>query len=131
MFRNSLRRFLCGRYGMDELGHALICAGLGLLLVSVLFDSFVVNLISLAVYGFALYRLLSRNFNARRRENEWYLRVSAPATRRVRLWRNMLRDKEHRYFKCPGCKKYLRVPRGKGRITISCRSCGCKFTKES
>ncbi|MBE6957292.1 MAG: hypothetical protein E7450_07565 [Ruminococcaceae bacterium] len=131
MFRNAIQRFLYGRYGMDQLGRTLLYTGLGLLLVSVLSGSFVIHVLSLVLYILVLVRMLSRNFAARRRENERYLRLTAPVTRKVRLWRNMLRDKDHRYFKCPGCKKYLRVPRGKGRISISCRSCGCKFTKKS
>lgn len=131
MIRNAIQRFMCGRYGVDELGRALLYAGLALLVLSVLTDSSLANGLSLALYVVVLFRMLSRNYAARRRENERYLRLSAPAGRRVRLWRNMLRDKEHRYFKCPGCKKYLRVPKGKGRIAITCRSCGCQFTKES
>ena len=131
MFRNAIQRFLYGRYGVDELGRALLYTGLALLVLSVLTDSAVANGLSLAMYAVVLFRMLSRNHAARRKENEGYLRRSGPAARRLRLWRSMLRDKEHRYFKCPGCKKYLRVPRGKGRIAITCRSCGCSFTKES
>ncbi|MBQ3556861.1 MAG: hypothetical protein IJA11_03575 [Oscillospiraceae bacterium] len=131
MLRNMIQRFMYGRYGVDQLGRALLYTGLVLLGLSVLTGSQVANGLSLAMYAVVLFRMMSRNHAARRRENESYLRRSAPITRRVRLWRSMLRDKEHRYFKCPGCKKYLRVPRGKGRIAITCRSCGCQFTKES
>lgn len=131
MIRNAIQRFMYGRYGMDELGRALTWAGLGLFLISVLTDSAVANGLSLALYAAVLFRMLSRNYAARRRENERYLRRSAPAVRRLRLWRNMLRDKDHRYFKCPGCKQYLRVPKGKGKLAITCRSCGCNFKKET
>lgn len=131
MIRSAIQRFLYGRYGVDELGRALLYTGLALLVLSVLTGSQAANGLSLAMYAAVLFRMLSRNHAARRRENETYLRRSAPAARRVRLWRSMLKDKEHRYFKCPGCKKYLRVPRGKGRVAITCRGCGCQFTKES
>ena len=131
MFRNAIQRLMFGRYGADELGRALLWVGFGLFLVSLPTDSALANGLSLAIYAVALFRMLSRNHAARRRENEWYCRKTAPITRRARLWRNMLGDKEHRYFRCPGCKTYLRVPRGKGRISITCRSCGCNFMKES
>ncbi len=131
MFRNAIQRFLYGRYGVDRLGRALVYAGLALLFLSVLTGSQAARGLSLAAYAVALFRMLSRNYAARRRENDWYCRRTEPAARRLRLWRSMLRDKDHRYFKCPGCKKYLRVPKGKGRIAITCRSCGCNFTKES
>ena len=131
MFRNMIQRFMYGRYGVDQLGRTLLYVGLVLLVLSMLTGSALANGLSLALYAVVLFRMLSRNHAARRRENERYLRHSAPLTRRLRLWHSMLRDKDHRYFKCPGCKKCLRVPRGKGRIAITCRSCGCQFTKES
>ena len=131
MFRDKLQRFMYGRYGVDELGRALLYTGIALLVLSVLTDSAVANGLSLALYAVVVFRMLSRNYAARRKENENYLRHSAPAARRVRLWRNILRDKDHRYFKCPGCGKYLRVPKGKGRITVTCRSCRCSFQKKS
>lgn len=40
-------------------------------------------------------------------------------------------DKEHKIYKCPNCKTYLRVPRGKGKILITCNSCGHKFNKKT
>ena len=40
-------------------------------------------------------------------------------------------DREHRYFKCPNCGQQMRVPRGKGRITVHCRSCGAVFEEKS
>jgi transcription elongation factor Elf1 len=57
--------------------------------------------------------------------------VAGPALRNLKLWKTMLRDKEHRYFKCPGCGQRLRVPRGKGRISINCRSCGAAFERNT
>ena len=33
-------------------------------------------------------------------------------------------DKEHKYFTCPNCRTVCRVPRGKGKIIITCPKCG-------
>ena len=55
----------------------------------------------------------------------------APAIRWLRMRRTIRRDKEHRYFKCPNCGQYLRVPRGKGKITVNCRNCGASFEERS
>jgi len=49
----------------------------------------------------------------------------------ARLRRTIHRDKEHCYFKCPNCGQQLRVPRGKGKITVTCRSCGAVFEEKS
>lgn len=40
-------------------------------------------------------------------------------------------DKDHKIFKCPSCKTYLRVPRGKGKILITCSNCGHKLNKKT
>lgn len=40
-------------------------------------------------------------------------------------------DREHKYFRCPNCGQMLRVPKGKGKISISCRNCGTTFQKKT
>ena len=39
-------------------------------------------------------------------------------------------DTEHKYYHCPQCSKMLRVPKGKGKIAISCPKCKEKFIKK-
>ena len=78
-----------------------------------------------------LFRLLSRNISRRRAENAKFLQLTGPVIRWLRLQRTIHRDKEHRYFKCPNCGQYLRVPRGKGKITVNCRNCGASFEERS
>ena len=90
VIRNAIQRFMYGRYGMDELGRALTWVGLGLLLISVPTDSAVANGLSLALYAAALFRMLSRNYAARRRENAKFLKVAGPAIRWWRLRRTMM-----------------------------------------
>ena len=79
----------------------------------------------------SLFRILSRNLPRRREENAKFLRLIDPAVRWMRLRRTIRRDKEHRYFKCPNCGQMLRVPRGKGKITVTCRGCGAGFQENS
>ena len=40
-------------------------------------------------------------------------------------------DKEHKYFTCPNCKTVCRVPRGKGKIVITCPKCGGEIRGKS
>ena len=35
------------------------------------------------------------------------------------------------YFRCPQCGQQLRVPRGRGKISITCPKCGHQFIKKS
>ena len=66
-----------------------------------------------------------------RAENAKFMQRAGPAINWFHLRRTMHRDKEHRYFKCPNCGQYLRVPRGKGKITVNCRNCGASFEERS
>lgn len=131
MLRGWIQRFMYGRYGTDRLNQCLLSTYLVLLLAHLLLGWPLFYVLSLAAAGLLVFRSLSRNLSARRAENSRFLKWSAPAVRWLRLRRTMSRDKEHRYFKCPHCNQHLRVPRGKGKITVTCRSCGIRFPKKS
>ena len=128
---NMLRRLMYGRYGSDQLSFFLLIVYLVLGLLSGLPHLRVLNRIGLAVLFWDVYRMFSRRIDRRRAENAKFLSLAGPALRWVRMCRTIYRDKEHRYFKCPNCGQYLRVPRGKGKITVNCRNCGVSFEEKS
>ena len=131
MIRNAIQRFMYGRYGNDQLNMALLVLYLALYLIYFFTGFDPLYWISFAVILFALFRMLSRNPARRRAENAKFLKVAGPAIQWFRLRRPIHRDKEHCYFKCPNCGQQLRVPRGKGKITVTCRSCGAVFEEKS
>lgn len=131
MIRNALQRFMYGRYGSDQLNGVLLIAYLVLLLLSGLPGLGLLETVSFVLMVWALFRMLSRNCAARRAENAKFLKLVGPVMRWYRLRRTILRDKEHRYFKCPKCGQQLRVPKGKGKITVHCRGCGASFQEKS
>ena len=118
------RRFMQGRYGTDKLNMVILGAGLVISLVNMFLPfrsvSLILTLISYVFLGIAMFRCLSRNTYKRYRENRRYL-----------LWLQRFKDKEHRYFDCPRCRQQVRVPKGKGKINISCPKCGNKFMKKT
>lgn len=120
-----------GRYGGDHLSLGLFGLYVLLYLLSALPFLGVLGWLAIAAGGIALYRTLSRNIPKRRAENAKFLRLIAPLVSWWHIWRIRRRDKEHRYFKCPNCSQHLRVPKGKGKITITCRSCGVSFEEKS
>ena len=98
---------------------------IGLVMVIGLFiPSITVKLILMAVYytlcGWSIFRMLSRNTYRRYREN-----------RRFLLLIDRFRDRQHRYFDCPSCRQSVRVPRGKGKIAITCPKCREKFVRKT
>lgn len=128
---NFLRRFMYGRYGADQLNLFLLVLYLVLFFLSSITSWGIFYILSLAVMFLSFFRMLSRNIPKRQAENARFLHFFTPAARWLRTRRAILTDREHRYFKCPGCGQQLRVPRGKGRINITCRSCGVSFERKS
>ena len=129
--RNALQRFMYGRYGNDQLNSFLIVLYLILYLLFSVTQFALLYWVSTALIFWVFFRIFSRNLAKRREENQKFLRKADPFLRWYRLRRTMMRDKEHRYFKCPNCGQHLRVPRGKGKITVSCRGCGASFQEKS
>ncbi len=120
----GLRSFMTGRYGTDRLNMVILCAGLFVSLLTVWTDSPVLDLVfTVLSYGlmiWAICRSLSRNTYARYNENRNFLQ----------FW-NRLKDRQNRYFDCPKCRQVVRVPRGKGKIAITCPRCKEKFIKKT
>lgn len=131
MIRRSLARFMAGRYGGDQLNLFLIVLYLVLYVVFLFTRLLVFELLGTVVLVFSLYRCLSRSLERRRAENNRFLQTVRPIWRKWAAFRARAHDKEHRYFKCPNCGQLMRVPRGKGRITVHCRACGAAFEEKS
>lgn len=131
MIRNALQRFMYGRYGNDQFNLFLMGLYLLLYLICIFVRSDLLYLVSFVLLAVTLFRLLSRNLERRRMENARFMRAMGPVISWIHMRRNIRRDKEHVYFKCPSCGQRLRVPRGKGQITVTCRACGASFQEKS
>lgn len=120
----AMRHFFVGRYGQDKLNMAILSVGLVLCIVGMFVHNVTVNLLlTLGSYGmlvWSLVRCFSRDTYKRYQEN-----------RRFLLFFDRIKDKDNRYFSCPKCKQMVRVPRGKGKISITCPKCSEKFIKKT
>lgn len=128
---NFIQRFMYGRYGMDQLNIALLLVYLVLYLISGLFRSHTLRLLSFLCLITVTVRFFSRRADQRREENARFLNAVGPLLRRYNVNKSRRQDKDHSYFKCPNCGQQLRVPKGKGRISITCRSCGVTFEEKT
>ncbi len=131
------RRFFAGRYGNDQLNFAIFITVL-VLDITCFFISGIVDLVltllATALLVVLFCRMLSRNFYARQAENRKFLAVwykIKPKFNGITSFFKRLADRKHKYFKCPNCKTRLRVPRGRGSITVTCPLCKNKFDKNS
>ena len=126
MFRRIgdwFRNFMLGRYGSDKLNTWLLGAGIVLMLIGSVFGKkFAVaswcSLLSYVPLFWCIFRMYSRNIEARRRENAAFVNFF-----------HRIKDKEYRYFRCPRCHQTVRVPRGRGKINIRCPKCSERFIK--
>jgi len=120
-----------GRYGYDGLNRFLYVVTLVLLIVSAATRRPVLAFIAIALIVYTYFRMFSRDFSAREREEEAFQRLKNKVFSFFRNLKRRLTDREHRYFKCPNCGKQLRVPKGKGTISIRCPQCRQSFTKRT
>ena len=125
--RNALSRFMYGRNGVDALGWALF--GLELLLsiigslVRVQAVSAALYFVTMALMFMILLRMFSRNLTARRAENAKFLAWITPFLNDVRGAKARRADTAHKYARC-SCGAWCRVPRGVGKVELTCPKCG-------
>ena len=130
--RRRFSDFMLGRYGPDQLYFALFVIAILLGLLSSITRFYILSLLSYLVLIFAIYRFFSRNIVKRRAENDVFLRYWGPVRYRFRRFKERLKSrKTHKFFKCPKCGVLNRIPRGKGKIEITCPRCGEKFIRKS
>ena len=121
---DGIQRFAYGRYGNDKLNMVILVAALILCIVTMFVNvwwlDFVLTVGSYVLLIWALFRSFSRNTYKRNQENR-------------RFWTRVdrIKDRKNRYFDCPKCHQTVRVPRGKGKISITCPKCKEKFVKKT
>lgn len=120
----GFRHFMTGRYGTDKLNMYILGGGVVICLISMFVSVPLVNLLlTIISYGlmiWALFRTFSRNTYKRYQENRKFL-----------LFLDHLKDRDHKYFNCPKCHQPVRVPKGKGKIAITCPKCREVFVRKS
>ena len=130
--RAAFSRFMSGRYGVDQLGTAMLWTSIIATLISSFTGVRLIALMADALLIVMFIRMFSKDRYRRQHENQVFLQKTYGMRKSVTEWANRVKNgKKYRYFTCPQCKKRLRVPRGVGSITITCRGCGNKFDKKA
>lgn len=143
-FRRKIEEFLNGRHGSDQLSFTLSIAGLVLVFCSPAFTNQDIRMF-FSLAGFALivwsvFRVLSKDDAKRTKENDAFLSFfkmkKNPARSDKARQRELEKEKKrklkeklktHEMFYCPKCKAACFVPKGKGKVRITCPKCGEKF----
>lgn len=139
------REFFKGRYGIDRFTLVLF------LLSAILINRhYYVWLLGVGLLGYAIFRMFSRNIHQRYEELKWYNKIESKiihyftpllvlTTRSLRsAYKKFLaykaRWQQRKYYvfiKCPKCKKTLRLPRNKGKLSVACPVCKFEFMKKT
>lgn len=129
--RTRLNMFMLGRNGVDFLNKHLFCIAAVIAGVNLLFSGWV-GVLPPVMAGYALFRTLSRNLPMRQAEDMVARAKYDRAKEKISgALHRAKQSRDFRFFSCPGCSSYLRVPRGKGRIQVTCPRCGHRFDRKS
>ncbi len=131
-WKEKFQRFMYGRYGMDAFGKFLSWTSIVLLICSMFFRGSILYLLALGILIYCYFRMFSRNVQKRYQENCTYYRYTNKIREYIKKQKYYMQQrKTHHIYRCPNCKQKIRVPRGKGKIAIRCRTCGTEFIKKS
>jgi uncharacterized paraquat-inducible protein A len=141
------QNFMQGRNGTDDLNRALLIVALVLIVLGFFISGTVVYTVSyllcIVLIVVIYLRMFSKNLTQRRRENERYhafrAKVGKPFESLHRSGKkNKARAtnaapylKENKVYTCKECGQMLRVPKGKGKVKVTCPKCGASFIKHT
>ena len=117
--RQKFEKFMQGRYGIDHFSRFLLVGALVCILLSGLLRASALNYVSWILLIWMYYRMFSKNIRKRCEEERMYMDTKEKVVRFCKVYR------------CPHCRQKIRVPRGKGKIEITCPSCRSKFIKRT
>lgn len=130
----KVRKFMQGRYGPDQLGNAVLLLGFICMIADLFARTKWLTLAGIVCVIICYVRLFSRNFTRRYKENQMFLKVWNPVMHFLKKGKRIisarirtLKDKNYKYFVCPKCITMIRIPKGKGKIAITCKNCKKQF----
>ena len=138
------REFFNGRYGIDRLTLTLF------LLAAILINTDYMWIIGVGILGYGVFRMLSKNIDKRYRELQSFDKIVSKVRQFLRPVTTLIvkgfdflyqkyvfyktRLQQQKYFvftKCPKCKNTLRLPRNKGKLSVTCPVCKSEFLKKT
>lgn len=130
--KEKIQRFMQGRYGSDQLNRFLLIMALVSMVLSLLLGSSIFNLLAVVLLVLTYFRMLSRDHAKRYKENIMYLKYENSVKNFFRRQKSYIKQsKDYHIYTCPSCRQKIRIPRGKGKISISCPKCKTEFVKKS
>lgn len=123
---------MAGRYGADELSRVILYFAVGLCILNIFVKSSIISVLLILGLVITYFRMFSKNHQKRYQENLKYLQVKDRVVHFFNREKNIAaQKKEFRIYTCPSCKQKIRIPKGKGKIQVTCPKCSTAFVKKS
>ena len=123
---------MMGRYGTDDYSKFLLGSAVALMVLNLFLRIGLLNTVVMVLLIYVYIRMFSKNIQKRYEENQKYLQKKYKVTSYFDRQKRMAADRKvNHIYKCPSCKQKIRVPKGKGKICITCPKCRTEFTKKS
>lgn len=135
-FRQKVMQFMQGRYGVDQLSNFLIGAAVFLALIGMFVRMPALNILCWLLIIIGYVRIFSKNTSKRYAENQMFLDKSfgirnAFAKFKYRMKYGKQTAEPYYIYKCKKCGQKIRIPKGKGKIMVTCPKCKNQFKKYS
>lgn len=125
-FLNKISYYFKNSYGIDKLSKHLYITGIIISLIRPLY------ILGLVLIVYSSWRCISNNKYKRYRELQSYEHFISILAYKIRYFTNLINpNNAYKIFKCPNCSQKLRVPKKKGKITITCKNCKTSFKGKS
>ena len=130
--KEKFQKFMIGRYGIDAFSKFMLGVALALCVLDIFVNNIFISSWFYVLVIYSYFRMFSRNYQKRYQENLKFLQIKNKLTAKFNQEKNIWKQrKTHHIYKCPTCSQKIRIPRGKGRICITCPKCKTEFTKTS
>ena len=130
--KDKLNRFMEGRYGADELSKVMMFAAVAVMVINLFLRLEILNIVVVALIVLIYLRMFSRNIQKRYEESCKYYALKQKVLGFFGKQKRTAADlKTNHIYKCPSCGQKIRIPRGRGKIIITCPKCRHEFEKKS
>ena len=130
--KERMQRFMAGRYGHDQLNQFNFIVAIIILVLEIITRQSLFYTLTLVLLILAYVRVFSRNINKRYEENMKFLQKKDAILNKFRKQKYYAAQRRNFHiYTCPQCKQKIRIPKGKGKISITCPKCRTSFIKKS
>lgn len=130
--KERMQRFMAGRYGNDQLNQFIFIVAIISMVLEITTRQSLFYTLTLVLLILAYVRVFSRNINKRYEENMKFLQKKDAILNKFRKQKYYATQRRNFHiYTCPQCKQKIRIPKGKGKISITCPKCRTSFIKKS